>query len=127
MNKCIITGRITKDLELRQTSGDFKVCEFTIATNRPTAKDEETKADFVKCVVWNKQAENLCKYQGKGSLIAVLGKYTNDIYEVNGEKRYKDYILVSEIEYLDSKKEFKDLSIKTEVREDIINEEDMPF
>lgn len=127
MNKCIITGRITKELELKKVNDDLKVCEFTIATNRPTARDGETKTDFVKCIVWNKQAENLCKYQNKGNLIAVIGRYTSDTYEVNNEKRYKNYILVNEIEYLESKKEFQDLSIKTEVKENILDDEDVPF
>lgn len=127
MNKCIITGRITKDLELRSTTNGFSVCEFTIATNRPTTKDGEKKADFINCIVWNKQAENLCEYQSKGSLIAITGRYTTDSYEVNGEKRYKNYILVNEIEFLENKKEFQDLSIKTKTQEQFDYEKEIPF
>lgn len=99
MNKCLLIGRITKKPELRNVK-DKSVCEFTIATNR--GKD---KADFINCVVWNNQAENLVKYQDKGSLIGVFGELRVDNYEVEGNKRYKTYVLVSNIEYLESKKE----------------------
>lgn len=100
MNKCIITGRLTKAPELKYTASNKAVCEFTIASNRPVVKDGQKEADFVNCQAWNKTAENLAKYQDKGSLIAVYGSYTTDTYEKDGEKRYKTYILVNEIEFL---------------------------
>lgn len=103
MNKVMIIGRITKDLELRNTKGGTPVCEFTLATNRPITRDGEKKSDFINCIVWNKQAENLCKYQSKGSLVGVIGELRTDIYEVNDEKRYKTYVLVNELEFLGSK------------------------
>ena len=67
MNKCIITGRITKDPELRTTKSGTNLCEFTLATNRPVIRDGERAADFINCIVWNQQAETLCKYQKKGN------------------------------------------------------------
>lgn len=88
-----------RDLELKETNKGTKVCEFTIATNRINGKD----ADFINCVVWNSQAENLVKYQDKGSLIGVFGELRVDKYEVEGNKRYKTYVLVSNIEFLESK------------------------
>lgn len=100
MNKCLLIGRITKKPELRNVK-DKSVCEFTIATNRINGKD----ADFINCVVWNNQAENLVKYQDKGSLIGVFGELRVDNYVIEGNKRYKTYVLVSNIEYLESKKE----------------------
>ena len=101
MNKVFLIGRITKDLELRNTKSGSNVCEFTIAVNR--ARSKEDQAYFINCMVWNNQAENLCKYQGKGSLISVLGELRNDSYEVNGEKKYKNYVLVDNIEFLQNK------------------------
>ena len=134
MNQVCLTGRITKDLELRKTKNDKSVCEFTIATNRIGQED----ADFINCIVWNKQAENLVKYQDKGSLIGVEGQLRSDRYEHNGQTKYKTYILVSQIEFLSStKKEEKENpyeafgnSIKTEfdVGHQIeITDDDMPF
>lgn len=134
MNRVILTGRICKKLELKNLKDDKSVCEFTIATNRIGQED----ADFINCIVWNKQAENLVKYQDKGSLIGVEGQLRSERYEHNGQTKYKTYILVSQIEFLSSnKKEEKENpyeafgnSIKTEF--DIghqieITDDDMPF
>ena len=136
MNRCIIVGRITKDLELKETKKGTKVCEFTLATNRPMDRE---KADFINVIVWDKQAENLCKYQKKGNLIAVFGEIRTDSYEVEGKKRYKTYVLCNQLEYLSKyesgnqqvlDKEFENTSIKTEfqVGEQIqIEESDLPW
>ena len=102
MNKVVLIGRITKDLELRNTSKGTPVCEFTLAVNR-----DKDNADFVNCIVWNKLAENLTKYQSKGSQIAILGEIRTESYEVEEKKRYKTYVLVNSIEYL-SKTEKKE-------------------
>lgn len=134
MNKVILTGRICKKLELKNLKDDKSVCEFTIATNRIGQED----ADFINCIVWNKQAENLVKYQDKGSLIGVEGQLRSERYEHNGQTKYKTYILVSQIEFLSStKKEEKENpyeafgnSIKTgfDVGHQIeIDESDYPF
>lgn len=104
MNKVILTGRITKDLELRSTNNNTSVCEFTIATNRPVTRDGERQADFITCVVFGIQAENLKKYQGKGSLIAVFGEMRVDQWKTEqGENRYKTYVLVNNVEFLNTK------------------------
>lgn len=134
MNRVILTGRICKKLELKNLKDDKSVCEFTIATNRIGQED----ADFINCIVWNKKAENLVKYQDKGSLIGVEGQLRSERYEHNGQTKYKTYILVSQIEFLSSnKKEEKENpyeafgnSIKTEfdVGHQIeITDEDIPF
>ena len=126
MNKVLLIGRITKDLELRHTSNDKAVCDFTLAVNR-----DKENADFINCVVWNSQAENLCKYQGKGSLIAVFGELRVDTYEVEGNKRYKTYVYVNNIEFLSKKEETmptKELTTKTITQETIeYTDEDLPW
>ncbi len=96
MNKVALIGRITKDLELRHTKTGKAVCDFTIATSRIGKKE----ADFINCEVWDSQAENLTEYQGKGSLIGVIGELRTESNEVNGKKYNKVYILVNSIDYL---------------------------
>lgn len=97
MNNINLIGRITKDLELRQTTSGQAVCEFSLAVNRT----RQEGVDFINVTVWGKQAENLTKYQGKGSLIAVSGSLRVDKYEnKEGEKRNKTYVLANSIEYL---------------------------
>lgn len=100
MNQINLVGRITKDLELRKTSSSKSVCEFNLAVNRVGSEN----ADFITCVVWNQQAENLAKYQSKGSLIGVSGSLRVEQYQdKEGNNRYKTYVLTSNIEYLSSK------------------------
>lgn len=100
MNKAIIIGRIANDLQLVNTANDNKKCEFNIAVDRIGTD----KTDFIPVVVWNKQAENLVKYQKKGSLIAVDGSNRVDKYiNENGENRYKHYILANNIQFLGTK------------------------
>ena len=125
----MLVGRLTKMPKLKEVK-DKKVCEFTIATNRINGQD----ADFINCVAWNSQAENLCKYQVKGNIIGVIGELRIDNYEIEGNKRYKTYVMVNSIEFLESKKEktnpFEEFgnSIKTEVQEQLeISEDEYPF
>jgi single-strand DNA-binding protein len=132
MNKCILTGRITKDLELRHTTGERVVCNFTIAVNERASED----VDFIDCEVWGKTAENLVNYQSKGSLIAVIGRLKKKDYEKDGIKKYKSYVIAEEIEFLGAKKQEnaskEETTIEVNPYADFgasisIDEEDIPF
>ena len=106
MNKAILVGRLTKDPELKMTENTKReVCQFTIAVNRPyTNEDGERKADFINCVVWDKLAENLSKYQKKGNQVAVEGRIQTRNYEdKDGKKVYVTEVFVSNVTFLDSK------------------------
>lgn len=107
MNKAILIGRLTKDPELKSTPTGRNVCQFAIAVNRPyTTDDGERKADFINCVVWDKLAENLNMYQKKGNQIAVEGRIqTRNYDDDNGRKVYVTEVIVSNISYLDTKKD----------------------
>ena len=83
MNRICLIGRITKDLELRYTPSNKAVCDFTLAVNR-----DKENADFINCVVWEKQAENLKKYQGKGSLIGLDGQLRCESFEKKKKRWY---------------------------------------
>lgn len=137
MNKVWLTGRLTRDPELRYTANNKAVCDFTIATNRPVVRDGERVADFINCRVWNKSAENLDKYQTKGNLIAVIGRLQVDKYtDKEGKNRYNTYVLVEDLEYLERKKENNQEEVKeienfnttTEVQQQFdYTEEELPF
>lgn len=102
INTCTLAGRITKDLTLNATPNGNKVCQFTLAVNR-RGKDEQT--DFINCVAWNKTAELLCQYMGKGSLIGVLGKIQTRSYEnKQGQRVYVTEIRADEVVFLETKK-----------------------
>ncbi len=104
MNKSFLIGRLTKDVELRYTPSNKACVEVDIVINN--GKDSEGKdrpADYIRVVVWEKQAENLAKYQKKGSQIAVEGSIKNQSWEdENGNKKYKTYVLAQRVQFLDS-------------------------
>lgn len=100
MNNIQLIGRITKDLELKQ-SGNTSMCSFTIAVNRKFAKEGQQKADFINVICFNKVAENLVKYQGKGSQIGVVGSLNIDQYQdQEGNNRTFTKVVANEIEFL---------------------------
>ena len=105
MNKAILIGRLTRDPELRTTPTGRNVCQFSVAVNRTyTNASGEREADFINCVVWDKQAENLARYQKKGNQIAVEGRIqTRNYDDNNGKKVYVTEILASNISFLDAK------------------------
>lgn len=106
MNCVELIGRLTARPELRYTNSNIPYSRFTIAINRSKQKDKEQGTDFIDCLVWRGQAENLTKYQDKGSLISVEGSVRKDSYEdENGTKRYSTYISVNRIQYLSTKKD----------------------
>lgn len=120
MNKVILTGRITKDLEVRYTTNQNAVCEFNLAVNR-MAREGEKNADFINCVVYGQQAENLKKYQGKGSLIAVEGEMRIDSWKTEqNETKYKTYVLTNKIEYLSGTK--KDEKTDIDILKEVVND-----
>ena len=106
MNKVFLIGRLTKDPELRHTTSGMACCQITLAVNRPKQKDKEQETDFINVVVWDKQGENLAKYQTKGNQIAVEGSIRTRNYENNeGKKVFVTEVVAINVQYLDSKKE----------------------
>ena len=107
MNKVILIGRITKDPELRNTPTGVPVVSFTIAVNRTYQdKNGERQADFINCIAWRNQAENLARYIRKGGLIAVDGSIQTRSYDdQNGVRRFVTEVMVNQITFLEAKKD----------------------
>ena len=101
-NSILLTGRITKDLELKQ-AGQVSKCDFTIAVDREYAKEGQQKTDFINITVFGKTAENLCKYQTKGNKILVLGSLNIDQYTKDNENRTFTKVIANKIEFLEPK------------------------
>lgn len=104
MNSVALVGRLTKDPELRKTANGTSVCAFNLAVNRPYAKQGEQDADFISCVAWNLTAENLAKYQHKGSLIGLEGKIQTRNYDnQQGQRVYVTEVIANNIQFLESR------------------------
>lgn len=132
MNRSILIGRLTKTPELKTTQSNISVVTFTIAVNRPFTNEQgEKEADFIQCVVWRKQAENLVKYCDKGNLIGVEGRIQTRQYESDNGMRYITEVVADQITFLESKKqEDNGYQPDPEFKEDKVpgtQEEDLPF
>ena len=105
MNKAILIGRLTRDPEIRYTSSNRAVCQFSIAVDRPFTNQTtgQREADFINIVVWDKQAENVGKYVTKGRLVAVEGRIQTRNYDNNeGKRTYVTEVIASNVEFLGS-------------------------
>lgn len=96
LNRVILMGRITQDLELKQTNGGNSVLTFNVAVDRSYAKQgEERQTDFITCVAWRQTAEFIAKYFGKGRMIAIEGTLRSRTYDdKNGTKHYVTEVYV---------------------------------
>ncbi len=105
MNRVVLAGRLTRDPELRYTPNGIPVANFTVAINRPYRNQQgEQEADFINCVTWRKQAENLANYMRKGSLIGVDGRIQTRSYEnQEGRRVFVTEVLAEQITFLESK------------------------
>ena len=101
LNRVILMGRITQDLELKQTTGGTSVLSFTVAVDRSYAKQgEERQTDFINCVAWRQQAEFISKYFGKGRMIALEGNLRTRTYDdKNGTKHYVTEVYVDSVSF----------------------------
>ena len=106
MNKVILIGRVTKDIELKTTTSGKSVASFTLAVNKDFRNaDGNYDADFINCVSFGQQAETISKYVNKGDKFGVIGKLNTRNYEKNGNKVYITEIIVDGFEFLESKKD----------------------
>lgn len=105
MNRVVVVGRLTRDPELKYTPSGHAVANFNVAVNRQFKnKDGEQEADFIQCVTWRKQAENLANYMKKGSQIGVDGRLqTRNFEDKNGRTVFVTEILAESIQFLESK------------------------
>ncbi|ARK32148.1 single-stranded DNA-binding protein [Halalkalibacter krulwichiae] len=88
LNRVVLVGRLTKDPELRYTPNGVAVANFTLAVNRMFSNESgERDADFINCVIWRKQAENVANYLKKGSLAGVDGRIQTRSYDNSEGKR----------------------------------------
>ena len=117
MNSIQLIGRITRDIELKQTQGGKSYCNFSLAVAREFNKEE---TDFINCVTWEKKAETIEKYVKKGHKFGVMGRIQID------KKDNAPYtkVIVEKIYFLESN---KNEAIATQNKKETEEDDDFPF
>ena len=109
MNKVILMGRLTKDVDVRYSQGSepMAIARYTLAVDKKFKKEGEATADFISCVAFGKQGEFAEKYLRKGMKIAVTGRIQTGSYtdKDTGKTVYTTDIVVEEHEFAESKKD----------------------
>lgn len=105
MNKVILMGRLTRDVEIRYSEGSGKaVARFDLAVNRRYKQEGQPEADFFSCVAFGKMAETFEKCEiGKGTKLMLEGEIRNNNYEKDGVKHYSNQVIANSFEFCESK------------------------
>ena len=130
LNKSILIGRMTNDIELRQTTSSKMVGTFTVAVDDGYGDKKTT--DFIRCVAWEKKAEFIKNYFGKGRMIVIVGKIKTRTWETdNSEKRSVTEVWVDEVAFAGEKKqeaaEPQEDNAQFEGFVEVVNDDLLPF
>jgi single-strand DNA-binding protein len=103
INRVVLVGRLTKDPELKYTQTGIAVTRFTLAVNRAfQSASGEREADFISCVAWRKQAENVANFLKKGSLVGVDGRIQTGSFEgQDGKRVYTTEVVADSTQFLE--------------------------
>lgn len=127
MNKVILMGRLTKDPEIRYSSGEnpMAIARYTLAVDRRFKRAEDAKADFIGCIGFGKQAEFAEKYLHQGLKICVVGHIQTGSYtNKDGQKVYTTDIVIEEHEFCETKKASESTEKYMQIPE---GEEELPY
>lgn len=130
MNKIIINGRLTKDVEVKATQNNTKIANVSVAVRRNYKNAEGVyESDFFNCVAFGNQAEFLEKYFKKGQEILISGHLQNRSWETeSGEKRYATDIVIETVDFIGTKQNnTSELENKPEVEIKEEDNSDLPF
>ncbi len=117
-------GRMTRDAELRITQSNTAVASFTLAVNRNfKSQNGEREADFINCIIWRQQAENLANWAKKGALIGITGRIQTRNYEnQQGQRVYVTEVVAENFQILESRNQQNNNANPMDISDD-----DMPF
>lgn len=135
MNKAIIYGRLTKDVEIKNTNNNIAVAQFTVAVDRSFKDAQGNKqTDFISCVAWRKTAETIAKYFHKGSPILVEGEIQTRTYKDKDDKTvYVTEIVVSGFDFsMNDNRQTEQAPVvptapSTPQVPEVVEEDDLPF
>ena len=105
INRTVLVGRLTKDPELKYTPSGIPMARFTLAVNRPFSNQQgEKEADFINCIAWRKQAENLSNYMKKGNMVGIEGRIQTGSFEgQDGKRVYTTDVIADSVQFLEAR------------------------
>ena len=130
MNIIAIKGRLVLDPECKKTQNGVTVCNITVAVDRAYSNGGEKQTDFLTVVAWRQAADFVCKYFGKGDMIAVQGELQTRRYEdKDGNKRTATEIVADNVSFCGGKKDSTQAAAQTGKSYDDYagNDDDLPF
>ncbi len=106
INRAVLTGRLTRDVELQYTQSGVAVGGFTLAVDRNFKNaNNECESDFINCVIWRKSAENFANFTHKGSLVGIDGRIQTRNYEnKQGQRVYVTEVVVDNFALLEPRR-----------------------
>ena len=125
MNNVTLMGRLTRDPELKYSQAGKAYCRFSLAVQREFNREE---ADFINCLAFNKTAETIAEWLGKGRRIALQGRIQTGNYEnKNGDKVNTFEVVVDRFEFVDSSKTQENKNQTYSNNDELLDEEPFPF
>ena len=105
INRVVLVGRLTRDVEVKKSGSGLSVANFTLACDRRVAKTEgnQQTADFINCVAWRQSADYLGQYARKGSIVGVDGRLQTRDYERDGRRVYVTEVICDTVRLLESR------------------------
>lgn len=107
INRVVLVGRLTRDVEVRKTQSGLSMATFTVACDRRGSRDNQGQqtADFIRCVAWRQTADFLGMYAKKGALVGVDGRIQTGSYERNGQTVYTTDVYADTVRLLESRQQ----------------------
>lgn len=106
INRVVLTGRLTKDVEVKKTQSGLSVASFTVACDRRKSKDnsQQQTADFINCIAWRQPADFLGQYARKGAMVGIDGRLQTRTYDKqDGTKVFVTEVVCDEVNLLESR------------------------
>lgn len=126
LNKVVLAGRLTADVELKQTPSGVSVCSFTLAINRKFSANGQQQTDFIQCQAWRQTAEFIARYFKKGSALCIGGSIqTRSWTDNNNQKRYATEVVADEAMFVDGKNDSQGTEAPN--YEEMNADDDLPF
>ena len=126
LNKVVLAGRLTADVELKQKPSGVSVCSFTLAINRKYSASGQQQTDFIQCQAWRQTAEFISKYFKKGSALCISGSIqVRSWTDNNNQKRYSTEVVADEAMFVDGKNDSQGAEVPN--YEEMNADDDLPF